>query len=405
MNMKHLIIIGDGMADWHIPSLGGKTILENAYTPYMNKLAKEGCNGVLQTIPTGLPSGSDVANLSILGYNPHEVCDGRGPYEAQGLSINLQADDLILRCNLVSIDNSILKSHSADYITTEEADILIHYLQEYLGNEFVNFYTGKQYRHLLVIKGGHKDVNCTPPHDIISKSLYAYLPQAKEPSAKETARLIQDLILKSQRILKDHPVNKKRMKNGKMPANSIWPWGGGYLPQIKPFNNKFPQVKSGAIISAVDLIRGIGHSIGLQPIEVPGATGNYKTNYKNKVIATLDSLQDNDFVYLHIEASDESGHEGDIFLKQRTIEDLDSQIIGPIYETIKGWNTSVAIAVLPDHATPCECRSHTTDPVPFFIWHRDIIPDTVQKFDETSAYNGMYGTLKGDEFINEFMKE
>ena len=175
--MKHLIIIGDGMADWHIPSLGGKTILENAYTPYMNKVAKEGCNGVLQTIPTGLPSGSDVANLSILGYNPHEVCDGRGPYEAQGLSINLQADDLILRCNLVSIDNSILKSHSADYITTEEADILIHYLQEYLGNEFVNFYTGKQYRHLLVIKGGHS----VPPyrrfHHHQSRSFRFYAPR------------------------------------------------------------------------------------------------------------------------------------------------------------------------------------------------------------------------------------
>lgn len=403
--MKHLIIIGDGMADWHIPSLSGKTILEYAYTPYMDKLAKEGCNGILQTIPSGLPSGSDVANLSILGYNPYEVFEGRGPFEAIGLGINLQADDLILRCNLVSIDNDILKSHSADYITTEEAGILIHYLQEHLGNEYVIFYTGKQYRHLLIIKGGNKYIDCTPPHDIISKSFYDFLPHTKVPNAKKTVRLIHDLVLQSQSVLNNHQLNKQRKRAGKLPANSIWPWGGGYLPRIKPFNNMFPQVKSGAIITAVDLIRGIGHSIGLQPIEVCGATGNYKTNYENKVIATLDSLQDNDFVYLHIEAIDEAGHEGDIVLKQKTIEDLDKRVIGPIYEAIKTWQTSVAIAVLPDHATPCESRSHTTDPVPFLIWHKGITPDRVQKFDETSAYNGIYGIMKEDEFINEFMKE
>lgn len=403
--MKHLIIVGDGMADWSIPSLGGKTILQKANTPYMDKLAKKGRNGILQTIPNGLPSGSDVANLSILGYNPNEEFEGRGPFEAVGLGINLQEEDLILRCNFVCIEDGILRSHTADYITTAEADILINHLQEHLGNEHIHFYTGKQYRHLLIIKGGNKNVDYIPPHDFIQKPFRPFMPQIKEASAENTAKLIHDLILKSQSILQHHPLNQQRMRDGKMSANSIWLWGGGYLPKIKPFKEKFPQVKQGTVISAVDLIRGIGDCIGLQPIKVLGATGNYNTNYENKVAATLDSLKNNDFVYLHIEASDEAGHDGDIALKQRTIEDLDSRVIGPIYEAIKEWQALVSIAVLPDHATPCQCRNHTSEPVPFFIWHKGIIPDAVQRFDETSAYNGVYGTLKGDEFINEFMEK
>lgn len=402
--MKHIIILGDGMADWPIESLGEKTLLQAAHTPHMDYLAKMGRCGLLSTVAPGFHPGSEVANMSILGYDLPKVYEGRGPLEAASIGVELADDELALRCNIVCINNHILKNHSAGHITTEDADILVKYLQEKLGNEQVRFHTGVQYRHLLVIKGGDKRISCTPPHDIPGEKFAPYLVKADVPEAQPTADLINDLIMQSQILLMEHPLNKERIQQGKDAANSIWPWGGGYRPQMELLSEKFPQIKRGSVISAVDLIRGIGRYAGLRVLEVEGATGLYNTNYENKVSALLEALKDDDFVYLHIEASDEAGHEGDIALKMRTIEDLDSRVVGPIYEKVKDWDEPVAIAILPDHPTPCKLRTHTSDPIPFLIWHKGITPDNVKSFDEMAAKEGYYGDMKEDEFIKAFMQ-
>lgn len=412
--MKHIIILGDGMADWSVPSLDNKTLLQAAHTPYMDLLAREGRNGRLITVAPGFHPGSEVANMSVLGYNLPKVYEGRGPLEAASIGIDLQPGDMAMRCNIICIEGDHIKNHSAGHITTEEADVLVKYLDEQLGGEGIRFYTGVQYRHLLVIKGGNKHVDCTPPHDVPLQPFRPLLvkpqevPAGETPAAltpQETADLLNRLILRSQELLENHPINQKRKAEGKDPANSIWPWSPGYRPQMEPLSLRFPQVKSGAVISAVDLIRGIGYYAGLRRIEVEGATGLYDTNYENKVAAALEALRHDDFVYLHIEASDEAGHEGNIALKTKTIENLDARAVGPVYEAVKQWDEPVAIAVLPDHPTPCELRTHTAEPVPFVIWHKGIEPDEVQTFDEVAACHGCYGLLKENEFINEFMKE
>lgn len=408
--MKHIIILGDGMADWPVKSLGGKTLLQYAKTPYMDKLASMGRTGRLKTVADGFHPGSEVANMSVLGYDLPKVYEGRGPLEAASIGIELKPGEMAMRCNIICIEGDHIKNHSSGHITTEEADVLVQYLQEHLGNERVHFYTGVQYRHLLVIKGGDKRIDCTPPHDVPLKPFRPLLVKPVEGEAvgedslspQETADLINDLIFRSQELLKSHPLNLKRMEEGKDPANSIWPWSPGYRPQMERLSDKFPQIKRGAVISAVDLINGIGTYAGLRRLTVEGATGLYDTNYENKVAAALEALKTDDFVYLHIEASDEAGHEGDVDLKLLTIENLDSRAVGPIYEAVKDWDEPVAIAVLPDHPTPCELRTHTNDPVPFLIWHPGIEPDSVQVFDEDSVCGGSYGLLKEDEFINEF---
>lgn len=391
------------MADWPVESLGGKTIMQAAHTPYMDRLAREGRNGRLVTVADGFHPGSEVANMSVLGYDLQKVYEGRGPLEAASIGIDLNPGELALRCNIVCINDHILKNHSAGHISTAEADILIKYLQEHLGNERVRFHTGIQYRHLLVIKGGDKRISCTPPHDIPGEIFLHYLVKADVPEAEETAALINELIVKSQQLLTEHPLNKLRVSKGKDAANSIWPWGGGYRPQMELLGNKFPQIKRGSVISAVDLIRGIGRYAGLRVIEVEGATGLYDTSYENKTAALLEALKKDDFVYLHIEASDEAGHEGDVALKIRTVENLDSRAVGPIYEAVKLWNEPVAIAILPDHPTPCKHRTHTAEPVPFLVWHPGITPDEVSSFDEEAAKSGSYGLLQRDEFIKAFM--
>ncbi len=403
--MKHIIILGDGMADWAVESLGGKTLLQYAKTPYMDKLASMGRTGRLATVADGFHPGSEVANMSVLGYDLPKVYEGRGPLEAASIGVDLQPDEMAMRCNIICIEGDHIKNHSAGHITTEEADVLVKYLQEHLGNERVRFHTGVQYRHLLVVKGGDKRIDCTPPHDVPLKPFRPLLVKAAAEGERpaETADLLNDLILRSQELLKNHPLNLKRMAEGKDPANSIWPWSPGYRPRMERLSDKFPQVKRGAVISAVDLINGIGYYAGLRRLEVEGATGLYDTNYENKVAAALEALKTDDFVYLHIEASDEAGHEGNVALKLRTIENLDSRAVGPIYEAVKEWDEPVAIAVLPDHPTPCELRTHTNEPVPFLVWHPGIEPDSVQAFDEVSACEGGYGQMKEDEFINEFM--
>lgn len=403
--MKHIIILGDGMADWAVESLGGKTLLQYAKTPYMDKLAGMGRTGRLVTVADGFHPGSEVANMSVLGYDLPKVYEGRGPLEAASIGVDLQPGEMAMRCNIICIEGDHIKNHSAGHITTEEADVLVKYLQEHLGNERVRFHTGVQYRHLLVIRDGDKRIDCTPPHDVPLKPFRPLLVKAAAGGERpaETAALLNDLILRSQELLKNHPLNLKRIAEGKDPANSIWPWSPGYRPRMERLSDKFPQVKRGAVISAVDLINGIGYYAGLRRLEVEGATGLYDTNYENKVAAALEALKTDDFVYLHIEASDEAGHEGNVELKLRTIENLDSRAVGPIYEAVKEWDEPVAIAVLPDHPTPCKLRTHTNEPVPFLIWHPGIEPDDVQAFDEVSACEGCYGLMKEDEFINEFM--
>lgn len=428
--LKHIIILGDGMADWPIKELGDKTLLQAAATPNMDKLARMGRVGRLKTVADGFHPGSEVANMSVLGYNLPKVYEGRGPLEAASIGVDLQPGEMAMRCNIICVEGDDIKNHSAGHITTEEADVLVKYLQEKLGDERVRFHTGVQYRHLLVIKGGDKRIDCTPPHDVPLKpfrplmvksqltrervdketrendlqtnSLVNSSPASLSP--EETADLINDLIMRSQELLKNHPLNLKRMAEGKDPANSIWPWSPGYRPQMERLSDKFPQVKRGSVISAVDLINGIGYYAGLRRITVEGATGLYDTNYENKVAAALEALKTDDFVYLHIEASDEAGHEGNVPLKIMTIENLDKRAVGPIYEAVKDWDEPVAIAVLPDHPTPCELRTHTNEPIPFIIWYPGIEPDEVQTYDEVSACNGSYGLMKEDEFINEFMK-
>ncbi len=391
------------MADWAVPSLNHKTLLQHANTPYMDKLARLGKNGRLVTVADGFHPGSEVANLSVLGYDLPKVYEGRGPLEAASIGVDLQPGEMAMRCNIICIEDEKIKNHSAGHITTEEADELIKFLQDKLGNDRVRFHTGIQYRHLLVIKNGNKQIDCTPPHDVPLKPFAPLMIKAQEEEAEETAALINELILKSQELLKNHPVNLKRIAEGKDPANSIWPWSPGYRPQMDTLAQTYPTIKRGAVISAVDLIHGIGYYAGLRRVEVEGATGLYNTNYEGKVAAALEALKTDDFVYLHIEASDEAGHEGDIDLKLRTIEYLDSRAVGPIFEAVKTWDEPVAIAILPDHPTPCELRTHTNEPVPFLIWYPGITPDDVTTYDEVAARNGSYGLMKENEFINAFM--
>jgi 2,3-bisphosphoglycerate-independent phosphoglycerate mutase len=386
------------MADEPIGSIGNKTVIQAAQTPYMDMLAHKGRNGLLDTIPKGFAPGSEIANLSVLGYDVPAVYEGRGVLEAASMGIDIYDGEMAMRCNLISVNGEMLKNHSAGHISTEEASELIHFLDNNLGGGLFSFHSGVSYRHVLKMRGGNKFINCTPPHDIPEKPFKPNLIKPERPEAKDTADALNDLIFKSQVILNDHPINLKRISEGKDPANSIWPWSPGFRPNMKPLFEMFP-IKSGSVISAVDLIRGIGVYAGLEVIMVDGATGLYDTNYEGKAEAAINSLKEKDFVYLHIEASDEAGHEGDVPLKIKTVEYLDKRIIKSIYEEIVNWEEPVTIAILPDHPTPCSIRTHTRDPIPFLIWHKDIEPDSVQTYDEFAARNGSYGLLHSNQFM------
>lgn len=413
--MKHIIILGDGMADHPVARLGGKTPLQYADKPYMNMLACKGRTGRLTTIPEGFLPGSEVANTAILGYDLNRVYEGRGPLEAASIGYDMQPDDFAMRCNLITLSNDIIKNHSGGHLTTEEGDTLIKYLNENLGNDKIKFITGIQYRHLLIIRGGNKHIICAPPHDHPNEQWKELMVKpepgwedkhdGKRMTAKETADLINELILKSHDLLSRHPLNLNRKAKGKDAANSIWPWGGGYRPDMEKLSDIYPQIKSGSVISAVDLIRGIGYYAGLKIIKVEGATGLADTNYEGKAEAALKALKTDDFVFLHLEASDEAGHDGDLELKLKTIENLDSRIIKPVYEEIKTWKDDpVCMAILPDHPTPVEVRTHVKEPVPFIIWYDGITPDDVKTYDEVSCVNGSYGMLRLNEFMETFMK-
>ena len=417
--MKHIIILGDGMADLPVERLGGKTLLQYAHKPMMDQLAKEGRCGRLITVPEGFPPGSEVANTAILGYDLNKVYEGRGPLEAASIGYEMTDDDFAIRCNIITLADGKIVTHNGGNLETEDARVLIDFLNENLakpinereGCERVKFITGIQYRHLLVIKGGNKHIVCAPPHDHPNEEWRGLLVKAEENapieagrmSANETADLLNEMILKSQDLLAQHPFNQERAKRGERQANSIWPWSGGYRPSMDTLMQQYPQVKSGTVISAVDLIRGIGHYAGLKIVEVPGATGLADTNYEGKAQAAIDALKHDDFVFVHVEASDEAGHDGDLELKLKTIEYLDQRLIALIYKEVSNWSEPVCIAILPDHLTPVEMRIHVGQPVPFIIWHRGITPDEVQQYDEVSCVSGAYGLLKLNEFMQELM--
>ena len=423
--MKHIIILGDGMADLPVERLGGKTLLQYAHKPMMDQLAREGRCGRLVTVPEGFPPGSEVANTAILGYDLNKVYEGRGPLEAASIGYEMADDDFAIRCNIITLEDGKIITHNGGNLETDDARVLIDYLNEQLakpinereGCERVKFITGIQYRHLLVIKGGNKHIVCAPPHDHPNEEWRGLLvkPEAtvvsdsvadtSRLSPQQTADLINELILKSQELLAKHPYNLAKAEKGERQANSIWPWSGGYRPSMETLMQQYPQVKSGAVISAVDLIQGIGKYAGLRIIKVPGATGLANTNYEGKAQAAIDALEKDDFVFVHVEASDEAGHDGDLELKLKTIEYLDQRLIAPIYNKVNTWDEPVCIAVLPDHLTPVEMRIHVGQPVPFLIWHRGIEPDSVQQYDEVSCVSGAYGLLKLNEFMQALMRE
>ena len=400
------------MADHPIARLNGQTPLQHANTPYMDMLARNGRCGRLITVPEGFPPGSEVANTAIMGYDLNKVYEGRGPLEAASIGYEMEPDDMAIRCNIICLKDGMIKNHHGGHLTTSDSDILIKYLDSHLGSDRVRFITGIQYRHLLVIKGGNKHIVCSPPHDHPDEPWKPLLVQPGEDpgdsegrmTPEETASLINDLILRSQELLSQHPINVQRRANGKDEANSIWPWSPGYRPSMQTLGEMFPEVKSGSVISAVDLIKGIGHYAGLKIIEVEGATGLYDTNYEGKVQAAIDALRHDDFVFLHLEASDEAGHDGNLDLKIQTIEYLDHRIVEPIYNEVKSWDEPVCIAVLPDHPTPVEERIHVNEPVPFIIWHEGIEADDVTRYDEVSCVGGSYGLLRLDQFIKELMR-
>ena len=416
--MKRIIILGDGMADLPVERLGGKTLLQYAHKPMMDQLAREGRCGRLVTVPEGFPPGSEVANTAILGYDLNKVYEGRGPLEAASIGYEMADDDFAIRCNIITLEDGKIITHNGGNLETDDARVLIDYLNEHLakpinereGCERVKFITGIQYRHLLVIKGGNKHIICAPPHDHPNEPWRPLLVKPEEGlagsdfvAAKETADLINEMILRSQELLVKHPYNLAKAAKGERQANSIWPWSGGYRPSMETLMEQYPEIKSGTVISAVDLIQGIGKYAGLRIVKVPGATGLADTNYEGKAQAAIDALEHDDFVFVHVEASDEAGHDGDLELKLKTIEYLDQRLIAPIYNKVATWNEPVCIAVLPDHLTPVEQRIHVGQPVPFIIWHRGMDPDNVQQYDEVSCVSGSYGLLKLNEFMQALM--
>lgn len=390
------------MADHPVVELNGHTPLEVAHKPCMDRLAREGSCGMLETVPEGIMPGSEVANLSVMGYNPKEVLQGRGVLEAASMGLKIQPGELVMRCNLVCVDpQKRLKNHSAGHISSEEAAIIIQDLQKQFGSEKYSFHAGVSYRHVFIGKGLDAKIECYPPHDHLDEYVANLKIKPLCAEAEETATVLNRLTEESQEWLPKHPVNLKRVAAGKDPANSIWLWSGGYKPKMWTYQERYGI--RGAVISAVDLIRGIGVYAGLDVITVEGATGLYDTNYEGKAQACLEALKDHDFVYVHVEAPDEAGHEGDAKLKVRTIEDLDSRLIAPILEGLEATHTQAIVGVLPDHPTPVATRAHVREDIPFAIWRTGIPADSVSIYTETSCKQGSYGLLHGDQFIRKIL--
>ncbi len=415
--MKYVVIVGDGMADYPVEGLKGKTPLMMAKTPHMDWMAKHGEVGLVRTIPEGFNPGSEIANLSIFGYDPVRYYTGRGPLEAASLGIKLEPDDIAFRCNLVTLQADetkiIMEDFSAGHITDDESREIISDLNKEMGTDDIRFYPGVSYRHLMVLKDGAakfsnlERLELTPPHDIIGKEISPFLPEISGPRKSRNLKRggedqILTLMTRSQQILKNHPVNLSREAKGLRPANSIWLWGQGRSPRMITLKERFGI--EGYVISAVHLLKGIGIYAGLDPLEVPGATGYFDTNYDGKAQYALRGLKKKDFVYVHVEAPDEAGHMGNLKLKIETIEAFDEKIVGAI---LKGMNDfkRYKVLVLPDHPTPLSIRTHTADPVPYVIYSTGgrVEDAGIEGFDEVSAGQSKIFIDKGFELIERFL--
>jgi 2,3-bisphosphoglycerate-independent phosphoglycerate mutase len=401
--MKYVVIIGDGMADRPLRELGGKTPLQAAFTPNMDRLAREGSTGIVSTIPEGYPAGSDVANLSILGYDPQKHYSGRAPLEAASIGVELKDTDVAYRCNLVSLKcnkkrtRAMMQDYSAGHITTGEASRLIQALNDGLKEEGIVFHPGMSYRHLMVWANGELDADCTAPHDITEKNIADYLPQG--PGSE----VLNSLLLRSVGVLEPHEVNRERMKEGKRAANSIWLWGQGRKPALPLFSDRYGL--AGAMVSAVDLTKGLGIYAGLRILDVPGVTGYLDTNYVGKAQYSLEALEELDFVYIHVEAPDEAGHSGNVGDKIKAIEDFDALVVGTVMRGLKGFD-EYRVLLMPDHATPIVVRTHTDEPVPFAIFDsRGGAKGVAAAFDEDIAKaEGILKITHGHELMDLFIK-
>lgn len=392
--MKHVIILADGMADYPVEELSGKTPLEAADKPTMEYLARFGKVGLVKTVPDGMSPGSDTANLAVMGYNPRKYYTGRSPFEAISMGLQLADRDMAFRCNVVTLsedepyEEKVMLDHSSDEITTPEARELIETVKEHLEDDLRSFYSGVSYRHIMIWKNAPDDYQLTPPHDIIGKKIKEHLPGGPH------GEVFRQMMKESSGFLKNHPINRERMKRGLRPANSIWIWGEGRRPALSSFYEKY-RLK-GSVISAVDLIKGIGLCAGLESIDVEGATGNIHTNFEGKARAALAELKKGqDFVYIHLEAPDEAGHRFEIENKVKSIEAIDKRVLKPIYEELQASGEDFKIMVLPDHPTPLSLRTHTAEPVPYLIFcSKDRAEVPGQKYDEASA-------LETGKFISE----
>lgn len=397
--MKYIVLVGDGMADYPIKELDGRTPLEAARTPSMDFIAKAGRLGRIKSIPDKMSPASDVANLSILGYDPQKYYTGRGPLEAVNLGIELEEDDVAFRCNLISVSGDTLVDYSAGHISSQEAGILIKFIDQNLGTNRIRFYPGVSYRHLMLAKRGAEehleDLECRPPHDITGQSIAKNLP--KGDSAAAIIKLMQE----SRRILENHEINLVRVDLKENPGNMVWLWGQGRKPDMPKFSEQYGL--TGSVISAVDLIKGLGRILGLEVINVAGATGYYDTDYTGKAKAALKALEEKDFVFLHVEAPDEAGHNGDLREKLTAIERFDQLVVGTILEAFKG-NNNFRILVLPDHATPLSVKTHTADIVPFGIFGKDIVAGGFAGYNEKEAEKSDLYFEKGYELMGYFIK-
>lgn len=400
--MKHILIVADGMADERQPALDGRTPLQYARTPAMDALARQGVNGLLHTVPAGYAPGSEIATLSLLGYEPGAEFEGRGVLEAAAAGVPLQPGDLVLRCNLVSLDaTGKLLSHNAGGIGHAEGAALIACLQKKLGRDDLHFYPGLAYRHTLVVKGGNKAVRCTPPQDVRGEPADLYPVQALSPDAAATAQQLNALGEASGRLLGEHPLNRRRQAEGRLPANAVWFWSPGYPPEMESLADRYGFTR-GAVVAGVPLIKGIGACAGLQIIDVPGATGYWDTDYAGKAAAAIRALDDHDFVLLHVEAPDECSHEGDLTRKITAIENIDRFIVGPLAAALQNQSEPYTVGLLPDHPSLCRTRAHTGGPVPFLLCGGRFQADPVTRYDEISAVGGACGHLFGDRFARLF---
>lgn len=401
--MKSLIILGDGMSDEPLADHGGRTPLMMATKPSIDRIAREGRMGRLATIPDGLSPASDVGNLVVLGYDATKLQNGRAVLEAASMGVDLAPDDVALRLNLISTSDGRIRDHSSGHITTEEAALIVRDLDAAYGGRRgplpVSFHPGVSYRHMLVLHGAWADpaLDCTPPHDHLGEAAFDLLPKATSPAGLAAEARLREIMTASRSLLADHPVNRARAAAGKTTADSVWPWSPGRRPRMATLQERFG-VKA-AVISAVDLVMGLGVYAGMDLVRVPGATGLQDTNYEGKAEAALDALRDHDLVYVHVEATDEAGHARDLALKVKCIEYLDARLTRPILAGIESRGIEATVAVLPDHPTFVRTGKHGPDPVPFAVWRPGMTPDATTAFDEGQAARGSCGLLHGDAFI------